>query len=184
MNQDIFVEQIIQRKHSGTDYLMYVGLSLAFLVICFLGLFVIPMFGFLVIIAAGYGMYWLVTSRNLEFEYSVTNGDLTIDRIVNRQRRKRMISFDVKDAEAMGKYKAVDHQSKHYDKKFFASLKPDGSDEGAWYITVRSAKYGGLCLVVFSPEERVIDSIRPFLPRQLAFEAFGPGALRRKPTEQ
>ena len=81
MNQDIFVEQIIQRRRSGTDYLIYVGLSLAFLVICFLGLFVIPMFGFLVIIAAGYGMYWVVTSRNLEFEYSVTNGDLTIDRI-------------------------------------------------------------------------------------------------------
>ena len=58
MNQDIFVEQIIQRRRSGTDYLIYVGLSLAFLVICFLGLFVIPMFGFLVIIAAGYGMYW------------------------------------------------------------------------------------------------------------------------------
>ena len=183
MNQDIFVEQIIQRRRSGTDYLIYVGLSLAFLVICFLGLFVIPMFGFLVIIAAGYGMYWVGTSRNLEFEYSVTNGDLTIDRIINRQRRKRVISFDCKDVEAIGKYKAVDHQSKHYDKKFFASLKADGSDEGAWYITVRSAKYGGLCLVVFNPEERVLDSIRPFLPRQLAFEVFGPGALRRKPSE-
>ena len=178
MNQDIFVEQIIQRRRSGTDYLIYVGLSLAFLVICFLGLFVIPMFGFLVIIAAGYGMYWVVTSRNLEFEYSVTNGDLTIDRIINRQRRKRVISFDCKDVEAIGKYKAVDHQSKHYDKKFFASLKADGSDEGAWYITVRSAKYGGLCLVVFNPEERVLDSILPFLPRQLAFEVFGTGDLR------
>ena len=183
MNQDVFVEQIIQRKHSGTDYLIFVGLSLAFLVIVFLGLFVIPMFGFLLIIAAAYGGYWLFTSRNLEFEYSVTNGDLTIDRIVNRQRRKRVISFDCKDTEAIGKYKAVDHQSKHYDKKFFVSQKADGSDEGAWYITVRSAKYGGLCLVVFNPEERVLDSIKPFLPRQLAFEVFGPGAGLRRPTQ-
>ena len=179
MNQDIFVEQIIQRKHSGKDYLMYVGLSLAFLIICFLGIFVIPMFGFLVIIAAGYGAYWLITSRNLEFEYSVTNGDLTIDRIINRQRRKRVISFDCKDVEAIGKYKAVDHQSKHYDKKFFTSIADDGSDEGAWYIAVRSPKYGGFCLVVFHPEERVLDSIRPFLPRQLAFEVFGPAGRRK-----
>ena len=76
MNQDIFVEQIIQRKHSSTDYLIYFGLFLGFLVICFVGLFIIPMFGFLLIIAAGYGAYWVITSRNLEFEYSVTNGCL------------------------------------------------------------------------------------------------------------
>ncbi len=180
MNQDIFVEQIIQRKHSSTDYLIYFGLFLGFLVICFVGLFIIPMFGFLLIIAAGYGAYWVITSRNLEFEYSVTNGDLTIDKIFNRQRRKRVISFDCKDVEAMGKYRAVDHQSKHYDKKFFTSAKADGSDEGAWYIAVRSPKYGGFCLVVFCPEERVLDSIRPFLPRQLAFELFGPGGRKKQ----
>ena len=52
---------------------------------------------------------------------------------------------------------------------------------GDWYIAVRSAKYGGYCLVVFSPEERVIEAIRPFLPRQLAFEVFGPN-FNRKPN--
>ena len=78
----------------------------------------------------------------------------------------------------------MDHQSKHYDKKFFASLKADGSDEGAWYITVRSAKYGGLCLVVFNPEERVLDSIRPFPPRPGGFWVFGPrGSCPEPPSE-
>ena len=80
----------------------------------------------------------------------------------------------------MGKYRAVDHQSKHYDKKFFTSAKADGSDEGAWYIAVRSPKYGGFCRVVFCPEDRVLDSIRPFLPRQLAFELFGPGGRKKQ----
>lgn len=181
MQQDIFVEQIIKRRHNATDYLIFIGLIVAFLIVCFAGLFIIPSFGILLIAAAGYGVYWLITSRNLEFEYSVTNGDLTIDRIINRQRRKRVISFDCKDVEAMGKYKAADHQGKSYDKRFFTSTTVDGNAEGDWYIAVRSAKYGGYCLIVFSPEERVIEAIRPFLPRQLAFEVFGPN-FNRKPN--
>ena len=103
MQQDVFVEQIIKRRHNAMDYLIYVGLIVAFFIVCFAGLFIIPSFGILLIAAAGYGAYWLITSRNLEFEYSVTNGDLTIDRIINRQRRKRVISFDCKNVEAMGK---------------------------------------------------------------------------------
>ena len=182
---DIFTEQIVKRKFNGKDWLICLGASVAAFVLIYISIFILlpltmmPLIPLLVIAGCIYGIYWVYSFRNLEFEYSVTNGDLTIDRIINRQRRKRVISFDCKDVEAIGKYKAVDHQSKHYDKKFFTSMADDGSDEGAWYIAVRSPKYGGFCLVVFHPEERVLDSIRPFLPRQLAFEVFGPAGRRK-----
>ena len=62
MQQDVFVEQIIKRRHNAMDYLIYVGLIVAFFIVCFAGLFIIPSFGILLIAAAGYGAYWLITS--------------------------------------------------------------------------------------------------------------------------
>lgn len=46
----------------------------------------------------------------------------------------------------------------------------DGKD--AWYIIAKSRKTG-LTLLVFSPDERCIDAIKPFMDRRLKFEIFG-----------
>ena len=58
---------------------------------------------------------------NLEFEYAATNGDLTVDKIIHRRKRKRVINLDSKDIETMGKYKAADHAQKRYDKRINAA---------------------------------------------------------------
>jgi len=171
---DVFVEQIIRRKLNGKDFAISIGISLAGAIVLFLcltfGMTYLGAMAFLLMIGAVYGVYWVIMSRNLEFEYSVTNGDLTIDKIVNRKKRKRIISFDVKNAEEIGKYDETRLQHKNFEKKYFTGVHEDGRD--SWYITCRSAKTGYV-LVVFDPEERVLEAIKPFLPRQLRFEVFG-----------
>lgn len=167
---DIFVEQIIRRKSSPVDILIGLGVTLAGLVLMIACFLYIPSFLFFVFAGVCFGIYWVVSSRNLEFEYSVTNGDLTVDKIINRRSRKRVLSLDCKDVETMGKYKASEHASKSYDKKFFVGILANGVD--GWYVSARTQKYGHV-LLVFDPNDRVLDAMRPFLPRQLAFEVFG-----------
>ena len=167
---DIFVEQIVKKKFGPKDYLVFaavvvVGLALVFLSV----LFLLP---FVVLICAGvcFGAYQIITSRNLEFEYSATNGDITVDKIIYRRRRKRLISLDARSVEELGKYDSGKHRGKDYAARIFASELDSG--EGGWYLTARHPQLGHV-LVVFSPEERVLEAIRPFLTRQVAKDAFG-----------
>ena len=90
----------------------------------------------------------------------------------DRRSRKRLTSFDAKAIEEMGKYteNAQKLKGKRVDKTIFAAETDDGKD--AWYIIAKSRKTG-LTLLVFSPDERCIDAIKPFMDRRLKFEIFG-----------
>ncbi len=173
---DIFVEQIIRRRKSLLDILIVMGLALASCLLVLLAILYLPSMAFIILAAVVYISYLLIGSRNLEFEYSVTNGDLTVDKIMSRRTRKRVISLDCKNVEAMGKYNPAAHASKRYDKKFFTGVFADGRE--GWYVSLHHPKHGSV-LLVFDPDERTLEAMRPFLPHKLAFEVFGrPGQAR------
>ena len=93
---DVFVEQMIKRKLSAKDYLIAVGIAIVAMILVFLCLTVFArIIGTLFVLIIGgiiYIAYKLIRMRLLEFEYSFTNGDLTVDKIIDRSRRKRVIS--------------------------------------------------------------------------------------------
>ncbi len=175
MMNDIFVEYMVKKKMGPKDFLIALGVTLAGIVLVFIGLLftgVMPMIPFLVLCGAIYGAYKVISMRNLEFEYSITNGDITVDKIMNRRSRKRLTSFDAKAIEEMGKYpeNAQRLKNRRVDKTIFASEYDDGRD--AWYVIAKSRKTG-TTLLVFSPDDRCIEAIKPFMDRRLRFEIFG-----------
>ena len=167
---DIFVEQLLKRKQSAKDRLIFAGILIAALIVVYLSLVFIPSFSFLVLVGVCAGCYYLISSRNLEFEYSITNGDITIDRVINRSRRKRVVVVDAHDIEDIGKFRPELVRQKQAFKKISAAEYDDGRD--AWYFCARTTKYGNV-FVIFSPDERTLNAIKPFVPRQVAFVAFG-----------
>lgn len=167
---DVFIEQIVKKKFGPKDYMIFAGIVLACVLLILLSMLFIPTLSMLVLIGVCVGAYYLISMRNLEFEYSVTNGDITIDKIINRRSRKRVISFDAHAVEKMGKYNPEEHRQKSYASKLFASATEDGSD--AWYFVGNHTQKGNV-LVVFSPDEKVLKAIKTFLPRQVSIDAFG-----------
>lgn len=169
---DVFIEQIVKKKYNGMDYLIFVGIVLAALVLISACLFIQALESFSLLIGIGIlvGAYFLIISRNLEFEYSVTNGDVTVDKIINRSKRKRVISFDAHNTEEMGKYDPEKHQGKSYDKRLFTGDSVENKE--SWYMTFHSTKTG-YTLLVFTPNEKVLTAIKPFLPHQVMHDAFG-----------
>ena len=136
---DIFVEQIIKKRFGPKDYLIIVLILLLASLLVVAALVFIPMIVIPVVIGVCIGAYYVITSRSLEFEYSVTNGDITIDKIIYRRKRKRVISVDAHTIEAIGKYKAEEHRGKNYSERLFASSSEDGSagESETWYFAAR-----------------------------------------------
>ena len=172
---------MIKRKLGAKDYLIMAGVCLLGIILVFACIFdflFTHYTGMLFVLLIGgvvFGAYKLIRFRSLEFEYSFTNGDLTVDKIIDRSRRKRVVSFDVKNTSEMGRLTASNYPAlsqRSVGEKFYAGVNADGVSEDSWYI-LGEKKGGGMFLLFFDPNERVLDSIRDFLPRQVRVETFG-----------
>ncbi|MCI9415450.1 MAG: hypothetical protein HFJ79_09800 [Clostridiales bacterium] len=163
---DAFVEQIVARKKGGREYTLIgaaVAAALVLLVLAYL--FLLPFLGvffLLLVFGMAYGVWWLISEQNVEYEYSVTNGDIDIDQITARRKRKRIVSVSGAKIESFQPYDAGAFAGRNFDRRVEAGSVPVG--EGLWCFTYRSKK-NGHTLVVFQPEQRVIDQLRGGLPK-------------------
>lgn len=176
---DIFVEQIVKKRMESKEKLMAGGIIVAAIILsCVIFLLSGYLMAFTLVLVAGaiFGAYWLITGLNLEFEYAITNGDITVDKIIARRRRKRVVTIDAKEVDSMGKYRIADHAQKNYDQRMMAAR--DVNEDDAWYLTFHHRVHGNV-LLVFSPDERTLAAIKPFLKRQVAMDAFGRDAFNR-----
>lgn len=175
---DVFVERMVKKKFEGLDILILLGVLVGIVILSavgfIVGFFVLryPMITLLVAAGAIFGGYKLIGMRMLEYEYSLTNGYVTVDKIMNRQSRKRMTSFECDSCEDIGLYKENEARLKTrtFDARVFATQFADCRD--AWYMVVRSKKTGKT-LVVFDPDEELVEAVKKFIPRSLKFEKFG-----------
>lgn len=164
---DIFLEKIVAKKRTGKDYLMITGILLVALFLFFvlqLVEFLRPFF-IVVVAAIAYFVYQFVISRNIEYEYILTNGELDIDIIIAQRRRKRIFSANCKDFDILAKLKGGynDRRIGNVSKKIEAISTID-SDE--IYFATLTYK-GERTAVLFEPDERMLKSFRTFIPRKI-----------------
>ena len=89
---DFYTEQLIKKQADSKDTLKKVGL-IALTVVSVLLVFVIPVGIILPVVMIVIDVL-MFRNLNVEYEYVFVNGDLDIDKIMNKARRKRMFSVD------------------------------------------------------------------------------------------
>lgn len=168
---DAFVEQIVKKKKGGKEIGIIVGSLILLAVLLFLVyFFLIPYIRqFFIILAAAaiYGEWWLITEQNVEYEYSVTNGDIDVDQITARRKRKRIVSVPGAKIESLEPYRAEAYAGRQFDRRVMAATSETA--EGVWCFTYRSKK-NGHTLVLFQPEQRVLETLRTGLSATLQRE--------------
>ena len=172
---DTFTEQLEVRQNTSKDItklIIYLLLIFAVPGICIL-LGVTVNFYFIVVAVcafffAVYASYYLVTGLYVEYEYAVTNSNITVDKISGKRSRKRIISVDIKRFNSLAKLKDSDVSKKSYRKIFKASITPDGDDVFA--AEMHLDKFGGDCLLLFSPNQKTLDAMMPHLRNNIRLE--------------
>ncbi len=168
---DVFIEHLVKRKStvitallkSGIVILGLVLMAVLFILSTMLGDF--SMIAIAALVGVGYGGWYLLTAQNVEFEYSFTNGEIDIDRIVAQRKRKRLITIVCRQVEGIGKYKAAAHTHTTFKTKVFACA-DQNDEENNWYVVYNSVNFGKT-LVVFNPTEKMLAAMKPYLPRLL-----------------
>lgn len=163
---DVFVEQIVERKQDLSTSVKKILLILAAVLVSTVFL-IIGVIRFIFPAVFALSMFFAVrTSRNLnlEYEYSFTNGELDVDKIMGRRTRSRELSIHVRSFTIFAtvtetNYK--EYESRNFAKVLDASSSP--KSEKRWFAVYRDDA-GNDSLLIFEPNERLLEAMKRFIP--------------------
>lgn len=165
---DVFKEQLVTRKKTPKDSLKKIGLIIGGILLSLLALLpIVAQFGLSIpVIAVIIWVEILMMRRfNVEFEYSLTNTELDIDKIFNRYKRKHAFSLDIRSIVVMlpmnhPSFKSeVGNITKVYD---FS----EGQVSDTTYAVVFE-RDGQRNQLVFDPNEVLFNAIRLYIPKKV-----------------
>ena len=182
---DSFNEQLVVRKNNAkhiSKLVIYLLLMFTVpLVLMFMGLHGIGTRYFVIVAVCAflfcvYFSYYLITGMYVEYEYAVTNSNITIDKITAKRSRKRIISVDIKKLNTLRKLSDSDVDNKSFKKIFQASAIERGED--VYAAEMHLDKFGGDCLLLFSPDENTLNTMKPFLRTNVKAELIKSGVFK------
>lgn len=159
---DNFYEQLVTTQKT-TKYKIANGATYVFGVLAFLSLGGGNFLMGLVVLAIAIGLFFLKRNLYIEYEYGFTNGEIDVDKIFEMTRRKRVLTFTVKDVELLAP------EDSYHVKDF--SNKPDkiynfcpADTEERVYVAMLT---GGTerAQVRFTPDDEFIELCYKYNPR-------------------
>lgn len=165
---DVVVEYLVKKKNKAVDYLIILGYIVGALVLFFFGTFLgtlseyLSMVGVFIGVGAIYGAFRLITSRNIEYEYSIVNGEMDVDKIIAKRRRKRLLSLRLTGVEEIGKFEENRFASASFDSRIYCCEDPQ--KDNSYYMIFHHRDFGH-ALMVFTPSERMLDAIRVYIQK-------------------
>ena len=179
---DVFFEQIVKKELNSAQKIIKIVFIIATVVLiaslvsyAFVLLMANSILAPICILAAfgaGFGARWYLRRMYIEYEYSITNGDFDIDRIIGKSKRERVISTNCQNFEEFGIYDEKAREKLSY-REFNAKVMAANLKEEGLYYAVVAHKSIGSVLVVIQPDERIRTALKKFMPRFIQNDIFG-----------
>lgn len=168
---DNFTEQLVKKAETSADrnrriMLVVSGIVLtaALVLLSFIQLNrpLLAFLGMILAAASGYFTYFSVQGTYVEYEYTFTNGELDIAKIIAKKKRVEMLSTEVKSFTDFGKFSDELEESED----MTVVIASDNIASHEYYADFQSEAYGSTRLV-FVPNEKMLEYIGRYLPAKL-----------------
>ena len=165
---DIFVEHLVTRKKNAKDFLISAGIAVGAAVVVIATLNLLGgQFGLLVAAAEAYFAYQFMMSRNIEYEYSVTNGEVDIDKIIAQKKRKRVLNIDCKQFEIVASVRDQEHQTEYQDPTISKTIETMSSYDAVNLYYAIFTHEGKKTRLIFEPTEKMLSVFKAYIPRKI-----------------
>ena len=170
---DNLVEQVVKREKNSKYYLNIVLILLGAVLIpvslIVLALIIKQAYVVYIGLFAGlfciYGAWMFITGLNIEYEYSSLSGTFRVDKIIAKRNRKNVLKLDVKLIDDIFKYNDEEMAKRKFNKVYHVGATDYSEDN---YVFTFHSEAKGRCGVVFSPKEKTLEGIRPYLKHEVA----------------
>jgi hypothetical protein len=162
---EVFVEHIVKRKLDLKGLLIRFAAIFVTLTVFIFGTGILGMVGLTLTALLGYVTYLAFVYTSVEYEYSLVNGDLTIEKILGQRKRKHITDIELKNAELIAPVKSADvhGRSAVITKDYSSGAKGDNVYAIIYNDPDGQAKY------LFEPTEKMIDAmyhVRPSIVKR------------------
>lgn len=154
---DIFSEQLVTRKKTVKDILKILGIIAAGIIASLFLVAALRSVSFVFVCAVWFGVWWLVTRIDTEYEYIITSAILDIDRISAKRSRKRLLSIDLKNAE---RFMPIADMPKTATRNIDAT--PNGIENGVYGVDFK--ENGQIKRLLFKPDRKILNSAKKACP--------------------
>lgn len=158
---DYYTEQLVKKKADAKDWMMKTGLILLTLLSVVI-VFFFPLGIILPVLMIILDVF-LFRRMNVEYEYLYVNGELDIDIILNKAKRKRKFSAAINEIELLAPEGAPElGQYQNGKVKDFSS----GNKQARRYVLVVTNK-GEMTKLIFEPDDTIIEGYFMMAPRKV-----------------
>lgn len=167
---DIFAEQLVKKEADGKTIALKILIGILTALVAAAAVFFM-LIGLPIVLLAGigavYGGYYLFTGLDCEYEYIMTNGDIDVDKIIAKRKRKRLITAKVSLFDRFGRLEDAPEVSGGA-----TIVKVDGlcAEATELYYADFIHQTIGETRLIFSPTEKIVEGIVSFLPRNTRIE--------------
>ncbi|MCI9217034.1 DUF6106 family protein [Lachnospiraceae bacterium 42-17] len=158
---DFYTEQLVKKQTTMKDVfikalLVALAIVSVFVVLMFPVAIIVPVIVIAVVVV-------LIRRLDVEYEYLYVNGDLDIDKIMHKAKRKRVFSMNINSMELLAP-EGADELSQYRNARVldFSS----GMADAKRYVLV-TAENGQVTKLVFEPNETIIEGMFLMAPRKV-----------------
>lgn len=162
---DCCIEQLVKKKWDIYDFAKVLLILLATLAVIFFIVLVcstyafLDMFVYFFIVVAVYFSCRFILDISTEFEYSFFDGELTVDMISAKRKRKNIAVIRISNIEKAGKVSSCNLSD--IKKQIFAASERNGDN----YCLIFKGSSEEPCALIFSPNDKIYKAVTRRLPR-------------------
>ena len=161
---DSYVEVLVERDRN-TSYAALKVIMFVLCGICILASLVVSSVLFFVGVALGIIGAFVVPHPDYEYEYLLLNKELSIDKIIDKSKRKKVAEYDLNNMEIMcpaSSHELDSYKNKNTPSKDFSSGRADSKP----YVIVYHESKGDE-LVYIEPDDEMMKVIKTLCPRKV-----------------
>ena len=165
--KDVYVEWLVNRRPSKVFKALKALCIVVLVLVAAAFLLTFNVFLMVGVVAMGFATHYANSFTKVEYEYIYVNGDMAVDRILNKSSRKRLIVFDMSKVEIvapLGSPKLDGFAHKDYKQVDYTSgVRKPGSHIFVMY-------YGDGQKVLLEPNRELVEAMRDKIPHKVHME--------------
>ena len=159
---EVYYEVMVAKKKvpfMKTAQIMFAVMAGFFVFAMMIGMW----WGLILAVAFGFASHFLKMFGDIEFEYLYIDKELQIDRILNKNKRKRMETLDLNELEILAPIRSheLDGYRNRDMKKADYSSGEESHDSQKYMLVVNNKQ------IIFEPTEEMVKTIKRFAPRKV-----------------
>ena len=165
INDNSYVECLVASKASPVvKFLSILSLVLA------IGFFLLSLAGFgilglILCVVAGVAYYFLSMNANIEFEYQYCDKEITVDKILNKSRRKNVGKYDVGKLEVLAPSRS--HHLDEFRNRTLKTVDFSAREKNPQPDPTYTFIYDGKEKVIFEPTDEFVAAVKSVAPRKV-----------------